>query len=123
MIGHAEILSRFNEKQLVVDRLNAINNILKNSPFMVAYRTLDEALMYIYFNSICQSKPANWFDVAFDEIIMMKLLPRIEGDEIKTAVVLSNLETQFASFNSSKSLEKCRLMIDRLKSGYTSYWN
>jgi 5-methylcytosine-specific restriction protein B len=122
-IKPAEILNRFNEKQLVVDRLNGINGVLKNTPFMIAYRTLDEALMYIYFNSICDNKPVDWFDKAFDEIIMMKVLPRIEGDEIKTAEILGNLETQLASYNSTKSLEKCRLMIERLKSGYTSYWN
>ncbi len=122
-----EILDGFEEKAILIDRLNQINAILKSSPFIIAYRTLEEAMMYAYFNSLFGHKPSKWLGEVLDEIVMMKILPRIEGDEEKAGKVLRSLHelltTQDQFKELAKSRDKSALMLERLKTGYTSFWN
>ena len=117
-----DLLSNFSEHKKILERLNEINNKLNNTAFMIAYRTLDEAIMYAYNSSKFSNKPSDWLMHAIDDIVLMKILPRIEGDERKTQDVLNNLETLLQK--APRSLKKCKNMIKKLAdSGYTSYWN
>ena len=60
--------------------LDSVNTVLKGTPFELAYRALNEALLFIH-----SFTPADATELqsAWDDFIMMKLLPRIEGDSDK----------------------------------------
>jgi hypothetical protein len=78
--------------------------------------------MYAYNSSKFSNKPTDWLNQVLDDIILMKILPRIEGDERKTQEVLNDLEPLLQK--APRSLKKCKNMVKKLTdSGYTSYWN
>ena len=60
--------------------LSEVNSVLKNSPFELAYRALNELLL-----SVKCINPKNEIDLqsVWDDFLMMKVLPRIEGDSEK----------------------------------------
>jgi len=60
--------------------LNAVNGILRDTPFELAYRALNEALL-----SVVCFNPADEIQLqaVWDDFLMMKVLPRIEGDAEK----------------------------------------
>lgn len=62
--------------------LEAINRILKDTPFELAYRALNEALL-----SVVCFNPSDEIQLqsVWDDFLMMKVLPRIEGDAEKLA--------------------------------------
>lgn len=57
--------------------LNAINELLLNTPFKLAYRALNELLL-----ALVSQKPGNYLELiaVWDDFLMCKVLPRIEGD-------------------------------------------
>jgi len=63
--------------------LSGVNAILKGSPFELAYRALNELLL-----SVACQRPENdrTLQAVWDDFLMMKVLPRIEGDQEKLAV-------------------------------------
>jgi hypothetical protein len=60
--------------------LSEVNSVLKNSPFELAYRALNELLL-----SVKCINPKNEIELqsVWDDFLMMKVLPRIEGDSEK----------------------------------------
>lgn len=74
------------------DFLKAINNgALKHTPFELAYRALNELLLSVQsFDP--KDNEQNKLQAVWDDFLMMKVLPRIEGDEEKAAKVLEHLE-------------------------------
>lgn len=117
-----EVVNQFSESKLVIEYLQKINDQLEGTPFKIAYRVRDEFLIYCYYAS--QNKlDTNWLNIALDEMISMKILSRIEGDDIKTGDVLKNL-LNILTEDFTKSKSKLKEMDNRLqKSGYTSYWS
>lgn len=128
--------------------LESVNEELEGTPFKIAYRTRNEALLYVVNNlPYKKDKDENTLDEnyviarALDEITNMKILSRIEGDETKVGNLLEKLTTTIAEqlrdvagkeFSSKKdesdkyysvSLAKLKEMKDRLSSGYTSFWS
>ena len=74
--------------------LSEVNGVLKNSPFELAYRALNELLL-----SVKCINPKNEIELQsiWDDFLMMKVLPRIEGDSEKLDFdgeksLLTNLE-------------------------------
>ena len=63
-----------------VDFLKAVNRILKNTPFELAYRALNELLL-----AVVSQNPQNRseLEAVWDDFLMCKVLPRIEGDSDK----------------------------------------
>ncbi len=71
-------------------RLEAVNKVLKGTPFTVSYRVMNELAIYLAvlldraaeegkevdFGSFVQ-----YVDTAVDRILLMKILPRVEGDD------------------------------------------
>jgi energy-coupling factor transporter ATP-binding protein EcfA2 len=108
----------------VIGELKEIYDILSDSPFRFGYRARDEILMYCAYNSelVKQKKLENWLNRCLDEMIMMKILSRIEGNERKCGTIIRLLlEKMHNKF--PKSYEKLGQMQRRLEnSGYTSYW-
>lgn len=61
-------------------QLGAINGVLKDSPFELAYRALNELLLAV----VCfQSKDDAALQAVWDDFLMTKVLPRIDGDAEK----------------------------------------
>lgn len=118
----SSIVDEFSEATKVVEYINKVNKVLEGTSFMVAYRTLDEAIIYMYHTSLCEGKPDDWFDQAFDDVLLMKVLPRIEGDENSVASPLKELITEFSRHTRFQA--KAKQMQTRLeKTGYTSFWS
>jgi hypothetical protein len=60
--------------------LGAINDVLKDSPFELAYRALNELLLAV----VCfQPKDEAELRAVWDDFLMTKVLPRIDGDAEK----------------------------------------
>jgi|26BtaG_2_1085354.scaffolds.fasta_scaffold00308_11 hypothetical protein len=64
--------------------LNAINTVLSNTPFELAYRALNELLL-----AVITSQPTTEIELqaVWDDFLMCKVLPRIEGDQDKLMVM------------------------------------
>ncbi len=62
---------------LSISLLESINSVLNNTPFKLAYRALNELLL-----SVMTNKPATEIELqaVWDDFLMCKVLPRIEGD-------------------------------------------
>ena len=118
----AEVYSQiFKEKDEVISFLEKINAELEGTPFKIAYRVRDEFLIYCYYSSM--SPTTGWLTNALDEMTSMKILSRIEGDEIKTGNALKNLQ-KILHADFKKSNAKLKEMETRLQSnGYTSFWS
>ncbi|MBK8785316.1 MAG: hypothetical protein IPN43_02195 [Chitinophagaceae bacterium] len=107
----------------IITYLDLINTKLEGSPFKIAYRVRDEFLLYAFNYSLLETKPEDWMKNALDEMTLMKILPRIEGDEEKTKC-LTELIKLFESNNFQKSLRKANEMEERRKLfHYTSFWS
>ena len=117
----------------VIRYLEDVNKQLEGTPFKIAYRTRNEALLYVV-NNLPYKQDGETEDYvinrALDEITNMKILSRIEGDADKignllerlTKVVKEQLGEQF-TLDNSVSLRKLDEMERKLKSGYTSFWS
>ena len=107
----------------IIEYLGLINTKLEGSPFKIAYRVRDEFLMYAFNYSLLEKKPTDWLKNVLDEMTLMKILPRIEGDEDRTKV-LDELIKLFQDNNLPKSVSKATEMASRRKlSHYTSFWS
>lgn len=152
LLGEAELIGTavegvdvYNAHKEVCDKvigyLKAINLRLENTPFKIAYRTRNEALLYVV-NNLPYHKDENDGELsqayviarALDEITNMKILSRIEGDETKIGTLLNDLKNTIKEqltaiseetfpMEQSASLAKLNEMETRLKQGYTSFWS
>ena len=117
----------------VIDYLQKVNDELECTPFKIAYRTRNEALLYVV-NNLPYKQDGESEEIvtcrALDEITSMKILSRIEGDADKignlleqlTKVIKEQLGEQITT-EDSVSIKKLKEMKERLKSGYTSFWS
>lgn len=120
----------------VIDYLDAVNKILDKTPFKVAYRTRNEFLIYTVNSLKLAGEDADvnsTISNALDEVTSMKILSRIEGDKRKVGFLselknviktgLAEIDGIERSEDNSVSLSKLSTMEERLKSGYTSFWD
>lgn len=114
----ADMIGNF--KNQIIGYLNEINGKLENTPFKVAYRVRDEFLIFAY--NCSKENPDSTLDTILDEMTLIKILPRIEGDEDKTDV-LEGLIGVFDRHKLVRSEAKADLM-NRLRAAnhYTSFW-
>ncbi|HRF81991.1 MAG TPA: hypothetical protein PL070_18095 [Flavobacteriales bacterium] len=106
----------------VLTWLEQLNAILDGTPFKVAYRVRDEFLIYVHHNSQLANKPADWLQQCLDELLVMKVLSRIEGDEGRVGDVLKKLKGLVPA-TWSHSTKKLDEMLGKLNFGYTSFWS
>ena len=133
-----------------INYLEEVNEVLEGTPFKIAYRTRNEALLYVVnnlpYNKIEGDDEHVYLEEyvvarALDEITNMKILSRIEGDETKVSkqfleklrqVIKEKLEEisgclfgleETDEVFKSTSLTKIEEMKKRLDSGYTSFWS
>ena len=103
--------------------LTSLNSALDGTPFKVAYRVQNELMLYFY-QLWLEDKTARWRDIlntACDQILMMKVLPRVEGDEELLEKPIKRLIAFCSAYpNASKKLSE---MKERLGlSRFSSFW-
>jgi hypothetical protein len=153
------VLSRATETELAgvpadpsglksVEFMAAINSVLKGTPFELAYRALNELLLAV---TCFQPKDDAELQAVWDDFLMSKVLPRIEGDAEKLGFnddgslltrLLGEIEKQckdiFASARldllreekdgsicmvNCRSKQKLDWMQERLRAnGFTAFW-
>jgi hypothetical protein len=110
-------------KKQVPTLLNELNKALNGTPFKIAYRVQNELVVYIY-NLYLQYKTKSIEDlipIAIDDILMLKVLPRIEGDEDMLELPLKELANFVSPYEKSK--KKVEEMQERLtRAHFTSFW-
>lgn len=103
--------------------LTALNNALDGTPFKVAYRVQNELMLYFY-QLWLEDKTAKWREIlnsSVDQILMMKVLPRVEGDEELLEKPLDRL-IEFAEpyTNAKKKLDEMQQRLQQ--SRFASFW-
>lgn len=126
------------EQKEILAFINNINNDLEGSPFKISYRILNETiLLYRSKKKIVELMAEGGgfekgvifktdLNSIFDDILMQKVLPRIEGDYEKCSTCLNKLLSRAEDKEWHKSFEKIEFMIKRFgtdKSGFTTFWN
>lgn len=67
-----------------IEFLKEINKVLDNTPFQLAFRALNELLLAVIST---EPKDAQQLQAVWDDFLMCKVLPRIEGDYDKLALM------------------------------------
>lgn len=113
--------------ELVKDFLNSLYDILQESRFEFAYRTVKEIRQYFAASFELQKKDFD-IDKTMDEQIVQKILPKIYGDKKQIGVLLDTIKEKCQvgikdkSQNMTLSLEKIDEMEKRLdKYQYASF--
>lgn len=123
MEAHSEYAEILQEK--LVEKLDAINNCLKNTPFQVSYRVLNELCIYAGVLLDDGKEIDTAIADAIDQITLMKILPRIEGDEDMFVTKDGNKLEQLQEILGKDSASGVKLeeMKERLKnSSFTRFW-
>lgn len=110
-------------KENVPGLLHSLNSALNGTPFKIAYRVQNELLLYFFSLREENSDEASeaLLAQAMDAILMMKVLPRIEGDEDLLDKPLKAL-AQFTE-NYPQASRKIAEMQERLpQAHFTSFW-
>lgn len=110
-------------KENVPGLLHSLNSALNGTPFKIAYRVQNELLLYFF--SLREENPDEAAEAllaqAMDAILMMKVLPRIEGDEDLLDKPLKAL-AQFTE-NYPQASRKIAEMQERLpQAHFTCFW-
>ena len=115
-------------KNITVELLDALNNTLKNTPFQISYRVLNELVIYLgnILDDKCYDGDGSDDDFkayvaeSFANIVMMKVLPRIEGDQELLGDKLDKIKGLSADTKYNTKLQE---MIDRLEDqSFTRFW-
>lgn len=104
--------------------LDSLEAILGKTPFRIAYRVVNELILHFYALRQ-ENKKAEFeelYNKALDNILMMKVLPRIEGNEDLVKEPLAQLAT-WTEVAYPKANAKIIEMRERLEqSHFTSFW-
>lgn len=139
-INADEVIERYQSQAQIIKeklpkKLEAVNTALKDTPFQVSYRVLNE--LVIYLGALIDEATAKGeaidddalpalIDQAMDQITLMKILPRIEGDDDMFkrnggTNILKTLQSLFSE--DTNSYRKLDEMTDRLnRTGFTRFW-
>ena len=125
------------EKNRIIGFINDINSDMEGTPFKISYRILNETiLLYRAKQKIVElmgeEEENDGVEIntdlnsIFDDILMQKVLPRIEVDFEKCDKCLVKLGDRAERMEWKQSSEKIEFMIKRFgkdHSGFTSFWN
>ncbi|MCM1221227.1 MAG: hypothetical protein NC548_42785 [Lachnospiraceae bacterium] len=110
-------------KKEVAAILTALNVALNDTPFKIAYRVQNELMLYFH-ELWLEDKSAEWSDIlreSVDQILMMKVLPRVEGDDDLLEKPFENLANFCTPYpNAMAKLAEMKGRLDRAH--FTSYW-
>ncbi|MBR5374655.1 MAG: restriction endonuclease [Paludibacteraceae bacterium] len=133
LVAHSDCVEQIKEQ--CVKKLQDINIVLKGTPFEVSYRVLNELVIYLgnlldekgYSGDGNNEEFKNIVQEAFDAVTLMKILPRVEGDDemfdLKNESQ-NRLQKLYEKFGAeSGSGKKLQEMNDRLeKMQFTRFW-
>lgn len=112
-------------KTNVPELLCSLNKALDGTPFKIAYRVQNE--LVLYFHALREEEEhrddsaADLLNQAMDAMLMMKVLPRIEGDEDLLEKPLKKLAEFTAAY--PQASKKIAEMQGRLQGAhFTSFW-
>ena len=94
--AHADVAKQLTE--MLPEKLEAINAALKGTPFEISYRVLNELtiMVGIMLDNDSNTELETIVNNAIDCILLMKVLPRIEGDSdvfnLKTAQIVGDVK-------------------------------
>lgn len=133
--------------EMLPEKLEAINAALKGTPFEVSYRVLNELtiMMGVMIDDTPDEELETIVNNALDRILLMKILPRIEGDSdmfnLKTAQTVGgvtchnrlewlrelapniNFSEEEGKDHQQTAKEKIEEMIERLENQeFTRFW-
>ena len=125
------------EKNRIIGFINDINSDMEGTPFKISYRILNETiLLYRAKQKIVElmgeEEENDGVEIntdlnsIFDDVLMQKVLPRIEGDFEKCDKCMVKLGDRAERMEWKQSSEKIEFMIKRFgkdHSGFTSFWN
>ncbi len=104
---------------------DSLEAILGKTPFRIAYRVVNELILHFYALRCWENKDTEFeelYNKALDNILMMKVLPRIEGNEDLVKEPLAQLAT-WTEVAYPKANAKIIEMRERLElSHFTSFW-
>lgn len=105
--------------------LHTLNQALNGTPFKIAYRVQNELVLYFYElrheKENAEATAEELLKQAIDAILMLKVLPRIEGDEDLLDKPLKELHKFTEDY--SEAHKKVEEMQKRLNGGhFTSFW-
>ena len=138
MIDEGRFILTKEEQTKILNFINNINEDLDGSPFKISYRILNETiLLYRSKKRIAEIMKEEGgladgvefktdLNTTFDDILMQKVLPRIEGDYEKCSKCLNKLSSRAENNEWLRSYDKIEFMIKRFgsdRSGFTSFWN
>ena len=138
MIDEGRFILTKEEQTKILNFINDINEDLDGSPFKISYRILNETILLYRSKKriaeIMKDKDGladgvefkTDLNTIFDDILMQKVLPRIEGDYEKCSKCLNKLSSRADNNEWQKSYDKIEFMIKRFgsdRSGFTSFWN
>lgn len=138
MIDEGRFILTKEEQTKILNFINNINEDLDGSPFKISYRILNETIMlYRSKKRIAEIMKEEGgladgvefktdLNTIFDDILMQKVLPRIEGDYEKCSKCLNKLSSRAENNEWQRSYDKIEFMIKRFgsdRSGFTSFWN
>ena len=138
MIDEGRFILTKEEQTKILNFINDINEDLDGSPFKISYRILNETiLLYRSKKRIAEIMKdedgladgvefKTDLNTIFDDILMQKVLPRIEGDYEKCSKCLNKLSSRAENNEWLRSYDKIEFMIKRFgsdRSGFTSFWN
>lgn len=110
---------------LIISELLAIDKILSDSPFRFGFRVRDAALIYCAHNAKLDRNKANndWLYTCLDEIVLMKILPRISGSYSATEKIIDSL-LRFTKKKYPRSFKRLSYMKNSAENAYLiSFWN
>lgn len=104
---------------------DSLEAILGKTPFRIAYRVVNELILHFYALRCWENKDTEFeelYNKALDNILMMKVLPRIEGNEDLVKEPLAQLAT-WTEVAYPKGNAKIVEMRERLElSHFTCFW-
>ena len=104
--------------------LHNLNTALNGTPFKIAYRVQNELVLYFYElrkeKKVEDVSAEELLAQAMDAILMLKVLPRIEGDEELLEKPLEALAEFTANYKQAHA--KVEEMQNRLNAHFTSFW-
>ena len=104
---------------------DSLEAILGKTPFRIAYRVVNELILHFYALRCWENKETEFeelYNKALDNILMMKVLPRIEGNEDLVKEPLAQLAT-WTEVAYPKANAKIVEMRERLElSHFTCFW-
>ena len=108
----------------VVPLLGQVHAILEPRYLHFGYRTLDEVLAYLWHNETLSEEVRQPREVALDDQIVQKVLPKLRGDE-RIQETLERLDELLPESlgEDSRSVDKLRWMLEELQTfGSTHFW-